>query len=650
MASFTHLHVPGAFGVHGDPAEAVGAAAADGATAAAWTDRDGLWKAVRHIGACLDRGLDPVVGVDLAVLSEHDAGPSHPDGRSPRRGTAGEAGRVVVLAHGGNRGRGWAALCRVVSDAHAHARARAVPVGVLREELAARCLDPDTGRPVLTVLLGPDSDVGRSVGGDRFLRPRTLFREWLDAMPAGVVAVELATHRNQRGETDLRHAVRMLRLAAEHGIPAVLTAPVQALGGARADDAALSPAAVRGGLVPAALMRAHGAEIIQAAGMRGSDLANLLSNTERIADRCRLDSATDLGWDRPLLAPREAAAAVAEAVTAIQGLGVRCAAVRGEAPSIEVEDHELGRVYRGLVAHFGPDRAALAGTWGGADGGMAGRPGRVERRAPAVQLDLLTEPATASAAKRPLALRPCGIVIGDTRLRDRAPVQPSGAGAHMVQVDQGDARRLGLAVIDVHGSQEQSAIAFAMGEVARFYGTHTAPEDPDGHAAWLAVEHPEALLAGSLEHPGQRHDEPPAVRAARAGVPLLPVDLGASGPSYRLERITSGPDTGRVGIRTPLTAVGGLSRREVARIVAAQPFASVADARDRAGLTRAAVRRLVDAGAFSSLHRAAAARGSMARLAADMAELARGQVTGAPGPITGQLAFGVEVSVPPEAG
>ncbi|NUP74489.1 MAG: PHP domain-containing protein, partial [Sinomonas sp.] len=334
--SFTHLHVMGASSAPrgvSSPGELAAEAAADGATALACTDRDGLYGSVKHIAACLAEGLDPIVGVELAVLAdgkdgaegqddganpdggeaddganpdggEADDGGSRPRARKPRRGAAGVAGSVVVLAHGRNGGAGWAALCRLVSDAHAHSGGRGgtpTPVGVLRSELAAHSIDPESGKQVLTVLIGPDSDVGRALSGPRYLRPRTLFRDWLVAMPAGVLAVELVTHRSPAGEAlSTGHAVRMLRLASEHHVPAVLTNAVRAVTEGDADVAGLASSS-EAWLKPAPLMQQLGHEIVRAAGLGAKDLAHLLSNTERIADRCRLDPVEDTGWGMPAL-------------------------------------------------------------------------------------------------------------------------------------------------------------------------------------------------------------------------------------------------------------------------------------------------------------------------------------------------------------
>ncbi|QTF73092.1 PHP domain-containing protein [Arthrobacter woluwensis] len=222
--SFTHLHVATAFTPgHGtaSPTELAEAAARHGATALACTDRDGLYGAVEHVVACRSHGLDPILGVDLAVLE--------PDGDGGRGHVS---GRVVVLARGG--GSGYPALCRLVTDAHAHTPGRAgntVSVGVTRQELASRSVDPATGSPVLTVLIGPESDVGLAMHGPRYLRPRTLFKEWLAAMPTGTIAAEVVSHHEPQGHRfTTAHAARMLKLAREHHVPAILSNAVRHLG------------------------------------------------------------------------------------------------------------------------------------------------------------------------------------------------------------------------------------------------------------------------------------------------------------------------------------------------------------------------------------------------------------------------------------
>jgi error-prone DNA polymerase len=312
--SFTHLHVSTAFSAHYGvswPDELAQSAAAEGATALACTDRDGLYGTIKHLKACMGAGLDPVVGVDLAVFDDDG------DLRTQL------AGRVVVLAHGHNNGAGYKALCRLISDAHARTTGKAggvVPVAVTRAELASRILDPETLKPVLTVLIGPDSDVGRAMGGRRYLRPRTLFKVWLDTMPAGSLAAEVVSHLSAPGEPlSTAHAVRMLKFAEEYSVPAVLTNAVRYCaedGAATADvlDSArtlkslpeLSAAPLlqpngQGWLKSPAQMLQLGREIIHAAGYGAADLQVLLAQTEALADRCRMDPVSDMGWKQPVV-------------------------------------------------------------------------------------------------------------------------------------------------------------------------------------------------------------------------------------------------------------------------------------------------------------------------------------------------------------
>lgn len=312
--SFTHLHVSTAFSAHYGvswPDELAQVAAADGATALACTDRDGLYGTIKHLKACMAAGIDPIVGVDLAVLDDDG------DHRTQL------AGRVVVLARGNNNGAGYRALCRLVSDAHARTSGKAggaVPVAVTRAELASRTLDPATLKPVLTVLIGPDSDVGRAMGGRRYLRPRTLFKQWLDAMPAGTLVAEVVSQLTAPGKPlSSAHAVRMLKLAEEHRVPAILTNAVRYCaedGAATADvlDSARTLKSLpelaaepllqpngQGWLKSAGQMLQLGKEIIRAAGYGTADLKQLMAQTEALADYCRIDPVADMGWKQPVV-------------------------------------------------------------------------------------------------------------------------------------------------------------------------------------------------------------------------------------------------------------------------------------------------------------------------------------------------------------
>lgn len=302
--SFTHLHVSTAFSAHYGvswPDELAAAAAADGASALACTDRDGLYGTVKHLKACMSAGIDPIAGVDLAVLDHGQA-----------------AGRVVILAHGGVQGAGYRALCRLISDAHAGTGAHSrKPVGVTVEELASRCLDPATLAPVLTVLLGPYSDVGQALRAHKYSLARSLIARWQQLLPDNSLAAEVVTHLSPPGQPlSTGHAVKLYKLAAERNLPAVLTNAVRYCdidGAATADvlDSARALTALeklsdlqpngQGWLKPARQMKALAAEISKAADLGRTGAARLLAATEELADRCRMDPVSDMGWKQPVV-------------------------------------------------------------------------------------------------------------------------------------------------------------------------------------------------------------------------------------------------------------------------------------------------------------------------------------------------------------
>jgi error-prone DNA polymerase len=307
--SFTHLHVASSFSAHygtASPLELVGQAATNGADAAAITDRDGLYGAIRHIGACRVAGIDPIVGVEIGVASAPVAG------RGP---TAADADRVVVLAHGRLAGAGWASLCRLISAAHGRATRRisgsANSVATIARSRIRAFLVGDDGATG-TVLLGPDSDVGRAVTAGEHARAAALLRDWAAELPGGVV-VEVVCHLTEPGESrSLRHAARMLELAEAVGVPAILSNAVRYRdpdGAVTADvlDAAGHLAALgsfepqpnaQAWLKEPGDMRALAHRIASVSSLDRRSAEEMLAATEQLADRCRLDPDSDLGWRR----------------------------------------------------------------------------------------------------------------------------------------------------------------------------------------------------------------------------------------------------------------------------------------------------------------------------------------------------------------
>jgi error-prone DNA polymerase len=331
--SFPHLHVASAYSTHYGvtlPEALAGRAAADGATFLAVTDRDGLYGAVKHVRACVAEGISPGLGADLEV---------HDDDLV-------SLGRVVVLAHGGTNGRGYAALCRAVSSAHettvrVPGRAPSIP----RTRLAQLA-----GLNSLTVLLGPASDVGLAVERRDNPLARAHLAVWLRVMPPQSVALEIVCHLAEPGTPgSVAPATRMLALAEHAQLPAVLSnavrygspgeavtadladaarlltplaqleqlplnplqggaLPGSAVPGGAFQDGALQGGALQGGalqvngqawLKPAAAMRQVARMVVDAGQHSDGALARLLRDTQDLADRCALDPPTDIGLGRP---------------------------------------------------------------------------------------------------------------------------------------------------------------------------------------------------------------------------------------------------------------------------------------------------------------------------------------------------------------
>ncbi len=280
------------------------AAASLGMTSLAITDRDGLYGSVKHIGACLALGISPIVGVSLEVVDdefEHLA-------------------RVVVLARGHDSGIGWSTLCSVVSAAHGYdvsnvddrgkklARNKSERIAIRRGDLA-RIIAESLG--ACTVLLGNNSDVGRSVLGASRDEALKLLQPWLDlfAIP-NTLAIEVATlltEPNTEGST--LQASRMLQLADFAGVSAVLTNQVRYLTPDDAVTADVLDAArfleplgffqvqpnAQAWLKPPRLMHALAHEVCG----DPERARQLIRDTQLLADRLRLDPPSDCGWGKP---------------------------------------------------------------------------------------------------------------------------------------------------------------------------------------------------------------------------------------------------------------------------------------------------------------------------------------------------------------
>ncbi|MDL4817869.1 DNA polymerase III subunit alpha [Actinomadura opuntiae] len=318
-----HLHVASAYSQRygAAPPAALAARAAElGMETLALTDRDGLYGAVRHVMACDGAGIGAVVGADLGFAG-------------------GE--RVVVLAEGRT---GWRSLCRLVTAAHA-AGERGHPV-TTREMVGAHA-------DGLVVLLGPASDVGRAIAARRPDVASRLLARW---RATAETVIEIVDHHDVG---DGHRAARMLALARESGVPAVLGNAVRYLEAADHPVAQVLDATRR--LVP--LDRRHlddrtgHAYLKSEPQMRrvaelacGPDEAGaLLAQTRRLSVRCVLDPGRDLGMGAVHLPEVSGDAHARLAARCAEGMARRGLGRRAEARLAE----ELGVIARkGLAPYF----------------------------------------------------------------------------------------------------------------------------------------------------------------------------------------------------------------------------------------------------------------------------------------------------------
>ncbi|MFI6351463.1 DNA polymerase III subunit alpha [Streptomyces sp. NPDC050743] len=309
MPGFAHLHTVSGFSLRygaSHPERLAERASERGMDVLALTDRDTVAGAVRFAKACARVGVRPVFGVDLAVGAaeavprtgvpplERSRGERR---KAPVRGGAfvdESAPRVIFLARDG--ARGWADLCRIVTAAHAGAGVPLLPW-------------PDDHGDGLTVLLGPESDVGRALAAGRPDRAARLLGPWREVYGDALRLEAVWQGREGTGPGSLRLAARTVGFAAEQGIRPVLGNAVRYADPGAGPVADVLDAARR--LVPidpreeldsgeawlkdAQAMLQVAERVVEAAGYRRDTARRLLEQTLATAAECRVDPEGDLG-------------------------------------------------------------------------------------------------------------------------------------------------------------------------------------------------------------------------------------------------------------------------------------------------------------------------------------------------------------------
>ncbi|WP_086559396.1 DNA polymerase III subunit alpha [Streptomyces africanus] len=300
MPGFTHLHTVSGFSLRygaSHPERLAERASERGMDALALTDRDTLAGAVRFAKACAKAGVRPVFGADLAVAGAERPEPGRGRRRTPVRGGAfvdESAPRVTFLARDG--ARGWAGLCRLVSAVHEGEGTPLLPWERHRAE-------------GVTVLLGPDSDVGRALAAGRPDRAARLLVPWREVY-GDALRLEAVWHgRKGTGPGSLRLAARTVGFAAEQRIRPVLSNAVRYADPGLGPVADVLDAARR--LVPVdptkeldsgeAWLKGAGdmvgvaERVVEAAGFRRDTAHRLVEQTEATAAECLVDPEDDLG-------------------------------------------------------------------------------------------------------------------------------------------------------------------------------------------------------------------------------------------------------------------------------------------------------------------------------------------------------------------
>ena len=278
---------------------------------------------------------------------------------------------LLVLGEGGGPGEspapGWASLCRLVSAAHQSGE-RGVPA--ITPDLVADHADG------LVALLGPASDVGRAIAARRPDRAAAALARWRERAET---VIEIVDHH---GPGDTGNARRMLRLAREAGVPAVLTNAVRYLEPADAPVAQVLDAARQ--LVPLGRrhLAGHNAQahlkdseqmarvaaricgpgscpgVRSSGGLRscpgrcGDPAHQLLADTAALARQCSLSQAGDLGIGRLHLPETGGGDALARLRQRCQA-GLARRGLDGDHDAAKRLDYELGIIAQaGLASYF----------------------------------------------------------------------------------------------------------------------------------------------------------------------------------------------------------------------------------------------------------------------------------------------------------
>jgi error-prone DNA polymerase len=155
----------------------------------ALTDRDTLAGAIKFVVSCKENSISPIIGVDVEYENQS---------------------RITLLATPGN----WQSLVRLMTAVKKSGTANYQ----LFEE------NHEDTKNILA-LLGPNSDISKSIASHREDRALALFNRTRDIFKSQ--AIECVSHLDKSGYRSSAHAARMLGFARSNEIPALLTNAVR---------------------------------------------------------------------------------------------------------------------------------------------------------------------------------------------------------------------------------------------------------------------------------------------------------------------------------------------------------------------------------------------------------------------------------------
>jgi len=192
MMSFTHLHLASGYSFkYGTtlPEAMVEKAAELNMNSIALTDRDTLAGAIKFVVSCKENSISPIIGVDVEYENQS---------------------RITLLATPGN----WQSLVRLMTAVKKSGTAN---YQIFEEN------HEDTKN--ILALLGPNSDISKSIASHREDRALALFNRTRDIFKSQ--AIECVSHLDKSGYRSSAHAARMLGFARSNEIPALLTNAVR---------------------------------------------------------------------------------------------------------------------------------------------------------------------------------------------------------------------------------------------------------------------------------------------------------------------------------------------------------------------------------------------------------------------------------------